>query len=193
MNMPIHRCRSTSVRARSRGFTLAEMTVTLAVLATLVTLAVSSFNSVLSSMKLTALSNSFLSQLHMARSEAIKRNARVAMCKSPDGVTCVATGGWEQGLIVFHDANNNGSRGSGEPVVYRMEALPPGFRLMGNFNVQRYVSFSSDGAAHLMSGAFQAGTLTLCRQSEASAEAREIVINSVGRVRIRRTTVPSCT
>ena len=179
-------------RRACRGFSLTELMVTLAVLSTLLTLAIAGWSSVANSMKLTALSNTFLSQLHTARSEAIKRNARVAMCKSPDGIVCVTTGGWEQGFLVFHDANNNGKRDAQELIVYRIAALPSGFRLSGNVNVAKYVSFSGDGATHLMSGAFQAGTLTLCRESLSMSEAREIIINSVGRPRIRKTTVPMC-
>ena len=175
-----------------RGFSLTELMVTLAVMSTLLTLAVAGWTSVANSMKLTALSNTFLSQLHTARSEAIKRNARVAMCKSPDGVLCVSTGGWEQGFLVCHDGNNNGVRDAQETIVYRIAALPRGFRLSGNMNVAKYVSFAGDGGTHLMSGAFQAGTLTLCRESFSPSEAREIVINSVGRPRIRKTTVPMC-
>jgi len=38
----------------------------------------------------------------------------------------------------------------------------------------------------------QAGTLTLCYQSGAPTEARQIVISAVGRPRIQKTTVNSC-
>lgn len=179
-------------RRACRGISLTELMVTLAVLATLLTLAAAGWSSVADSMKLTALSNAFLSQLHTARSEAIKRNARVALCKSPDGALCVTAGGWEQGWMVFHDANSNGVRDTQETVIYRVAALPTGFRLSGNSSVAKYVSFSGDGGTHLLSGAFQAGTLTLCKASESSAEAREIIINSVGRPRIRKTMVQMC-
>jgi type IV fimbrial biogenesis protein FimT len=138
------------------------------------------------------MSNAFLSQLHLARSEAIKRNQRVAMCKSSDGALCADSGGWDQGWIVFNDANDDGRREPGELLLYQVAALPPGFRLLGNTNVSRYVSFAGTGGTLLTSGAFQAGTLTLCRLSAGAAEAREIIISSVGRPRIKRTTVASC-
>jgi type IV fimbrial biogenesis protein FimT len=182
----------TQARRACRGFSLAELMVSLAVLATLLTLAIAGWRSVANSMRLTALSNTFLGQLHTARSEAIKRNSRVAMCKSADGTACAATGGWEQGWMVFHDANNNGLRDSQELVIYRIGALPAGFRLSGNVSVAKYVSFAGNGGTLLASGAFQAGTLTLCKASEAAVEAREIVINSVGRPRVKKTTVDMC-
>src|SRR5688572_23647254 len=105
---------------RSRGFTLVELLVVLSILAVLVTAAVPLTSSIGRSMKLTALSNALLSQLHLARSEAIKRNGRVAVCKSGDGRSCLAAGGWEQGWIVYHDANNNGLHDEAEDVVHRV-------------------------------------------------------------------------
>ncbi|MBI5277306.1 MAG: GspH/FimT family protein [Burkholderiales bacterium] len=180
-------------RRASRGFSLAEVMVTLAVLATLLTLAIAGWSAVATSMKLTALTNTMLTQLHTARSEAIKRNARVAMCKSADGVTCTGSGGWEQGWLVFHDANNSGTREPQETLIYQIAALPAGFRVSGNLSVAKYVSFAGNGGTLLASGAFQAGTLTLCKVTDAAvAEARQIVINAVGRPRVKKTTVDFC-
>ena len=193
MNKPLtSRSRKAPSRRSFSGFTLTEVLVTLAVLATLATLGGAAWKSVMTSMKLTALSNTFHSQLMLARSEAINRNMRVALCKSPDGIVCVTTGSWEQGWIVFHDINNTGKRETGETVVYRVDALPAGYRLLGNTNVSKYVSFGSNGGAITTGGGFQAGTLTLCQAAVTGGEAREIIINSAGRPRIRKTTATEC-
>jgi type IV fimbrial biogenesis protein FimT len=147
---------------------------------------------VVNSIRLTSASNNFLSHMYLARSEAIKRNARVALCKSADGATCASSGGWEQGWVVFHDTNNNGLLDAGEPVIARQQALPAALRLTGNQNVAKYVSFEPSGATRTVGGAFQAGTLTLCRQSVASNEARQIILNAVGRPRVQRLEIASC-
>lgn len=175
-----------------RGFTLVELLVAIAVLGVLLLVAVPLASSLGHSMKLTSLSNAFTAQLHQARSEAIKRNGRVAICKSFDGQRCAAGGGWEQGWIMFSDANNNGVREDTEQLVHRFSAFPPGFRLAGNLNVARYVSFGPNGGTRMTGGAFQAGTLTVCKESLEKTEARQIVINAVGRPRIQKVTVPSC-
>jgi type IV fimbrial biogenesis protein FimT len=172
------------------GFTLPELLVTLAVMAVLLTLAAPALSAAFVSSKLSTLANSFLSNLYLARSEAIKRNARAAICPSADGSACAASGGWHQGWLVFHDANNNAALDGGEAVVQTQAALPPEFRLTGNTPVATYISYSPSGATELVSGAFQAGTLTLCHV--ASTQARQIVINSTGRPRILKTTVTSC-
>ncbi len=175
-----------------RGFSLVELLVALAVLTLSMTFAVPALGSMVDSMRLTTLANRMLSELQMTRGEAIKRNGRAVLCKSADGASCAATGGWEQGWISFHDANNNGLHDPSETVVYREQSLPGGFRVTGNQNVARYVSYSPGGEARLLSGAFQAGTITLCHESAGPTEARQIVINAVGRPRVLKTTVPSC-
>jgi type IV fimbrial biogenesis protein FimT len=177
---------------RLRGVTLIELLTTIAILSVLLAGAAAGFSKVGASMRLSTFSNSFLAQMHLARSEAIKRNGRVVMCKSADGLACATGGGWEQGWMVFHDANNNGLRESHEPLIRRGEALPRGYRIAGNQAVSRYVSFSPFGGTRLTSGAFQAGTITVCKESGGPTEGRQVVINSVGRPRIQRATVPAC-
>lgn len=174
------------------GFTLVELLMVLSVMAVLVTFAVPSFSGMLNSSKLTAASNSLLSSIYLARSEAIKRGSRVALCKSVDGISCVPGGGWEQGWIVFHDSNNNGERDAGETIIERIHPLPGALRLTGNATVAKYVSFLSTGGTKLVGGGFQAGTLTVCNQSGAGGEARQIILNAVGRPRVQRVSATAC-
>lgn len=177
---------------RQRGFTLIELLVTLAVAAVLVSMAIPSFSQIIDSVKLTSATNVFVSNLQLARSEAIKRNSRVALCKSADGLTCATGGGWEQGWIVFHDANNDGLRADSETVIRRELALSARVRLSGNQNVARYVSFAPTGATQLLGGGFQAGTLTVCHDSADAGEARQIILNAVGRPRVHKLMLASC-
>lgn len=179
-------------RGGVQGYTLTEMVVVLGLAAMLMAVAVPAVGSMLASVKLTTLSNALLFDLYLARSEAIKRNARVVLCKSADGLTCVSEGGWEQGAIVFHDVNNNGWRDPAESIIYQEQPSTREIRVSGNQNVTNYVSYGPDGRSRLASGAFQAGTLTLCRQSAESTDARQIVINSGGRPRVQKTVVSYC-
>jgi type IV fimbrial biogenesis protein FimT len=175
------------------GFSLTELLVVMALAGVLATATVAAMSDFGHSMKLTSFTNTFVSGLHLARSEAIKRRTRVALCKSADGRVCAQAGGWEQGWIAFEDRNNNGQRDPSESLVQHIQALPHGWRVGGNQNVSRYVSFEATGETRLLSGGFQAGTITICRRSPAVAAARKIVINAVGRARVERTSVQSCT
>jgi len=182
-----------SRRRRAGGFTLIELAAVMAVAAVLVGVGVPPLTEMVRSIRLSSASNDLLAGLHMARSEALKRNGRGVVCKSSDGVSCASTGGWEQGWMVFHDANNNGSRESGEAIVERGHALAGDLRVTGNLNVVRYVSYTGTGTTKTVGGGFQSGTLTMCRQSVDGGEARQIIISSSGRPRVQKTLVDSCT
>jgi type IV fimbrial biogenesis protein FimT len=180
------------IRRPAPGFTLVELLVVLAIVAVLLGTAIPSFRGVIRSAKLSSATDSLFSSLLMARSEAAKRHARVVLCKSADGSNCTTRGGWEQGWIVFHDANNNGLRDPGEDVVSRVNAMAGEMRFSGNLNVAKYVSYAPTGETKLASGAFQAGTITLCSASSTSQEARQIVLSSVGRPRVQKARVATC-
>lgn len=177
---------------RQRGATLAEVTVGLGIVAGAAGLAAPPLQDFLQASALTAATNELLADLHLARSEALKRNRRVALCKSPDGQQCTAQGGWQQGWIVFQDGNNNGAFDAGEEKVAAHGALREGMRLTGNQHVAHYISFHPVGATRLTGGGFQAGTLTLCRASARPTPSRQVVLNAVGRPRVQRATVPAC-
>lgn len=176
----------------SRGLSLAESLVTVCICATLAAVAVPSWQSAAHSMKLSSISNGFSAHVHLARSEAIKRNARVVLCKSAQGMSCETDGNWAQGWIVFHDANNNAAADPGERVIGSAAALPDGYRFSGNTPVASYLSYTGVGTSKTTSGAFQAGTFTLCRVGDSPAEAREIAINALGRPKVRKTTLAGC-
>jgi len=179
-------------RVFNAGFSLIELLVALSVMAILVGVAIPAYSNMLTSHRLTSQSNAFLSTLHLARSEAIKRNGRVVVCKSSSGESCASGGDWEQGWIVFHDINNNASLDDGEDLLRRGQALAEGFFMTGKPSVAAYVSYTPLGLTKKTSGAFQAGTIKLCRSGTSGGEARQVVINITGRSRIDKTATISC-
>jgi type IV fimbrial biogenesis protein FimT len=174
------------------GWTLVDALVVLAITSVVLALAIPSFRGLLNSVRLSNMTNDLLSGILAARSEALKRRSRVVLCKSADASTCAASGGWEQGWIVFHDADNSGSRQDLEPLLHHAPAQPAGWRIRGNLPVAKYVSYDGSGATRTTSGAFQAGTLTVCHESAQRVEARQIIINANGRARIHKTELPEC-
>ena len=176
----------------NKGFTLIELLIALSVMAILIGVAIPAYSTMLISHRLTAQSNTFLSALYFARSEAIKRNGRVVLCKSSSGESCAYSGGWQQGWMVFDDTNNNASLDDGETLLRRGPALDEGFVMTGNGPVATYVSYTPLGLTKKTSGAFQAGTFTLCRSAANGEEARQIVISITGRPRVDKTTTTSC-
>lgn len=86
---------------RQRGLTLIELMITLAVLAVMVGIAVPSFNTMIQNNRALSLGEELASALNYARSEAIKRSARVTLCGSTDGSACNGT--WTDNWIVVLD------------------------------------------------------------------------------------------
>lgn len=156
------------------GFTLIELMVTVTVLAILVVVAAPSFNETILSNKLTSYANNFVASAILARSEAIKRNAAVTLCRSSDGLTCATTGGWQQGWIVL----------SGTTVIKYQQSLSSDYSLTGD--VYSMV-FQSIGA-----GATSAN-LKLCRATPSpGGQERAITSSATGRTSVSTTKTGIC-
>lgn len=90
-------------RARAAGFTLIELMITLAVGAVLLAIGVPSFNQMIIANRLATQSNELVAAITIARSEAIKRNASITLCRAdaPDAEECVdGAGNWENWIVV---------------------------------------------------------------------------------------------
>jgi type IV fimbrial biogenesis protein FimT len=174
------------------GSSVIELMLVLTLMVLIPALATPAISGIVNSIRINAGAEAIFNSLLLARSEAVKRNARVVMCKSAAGAGCTQSGHWHQGWIVFHDANDNGHVDIGEDILYREAALPERVHLSGNGPVSNYVSYGPIGRTRLISGAFQAGTFTACIKSEARTEARQVVINSSGRARQARATLDKC-
>lgn len=169
-------------RSRS-GFTLLEALVVLALLGTLLALAAPSLSVLRQSHQMQSQGEQLLSSLMLARSEALRRQQRVTVCVRASGDACAGEGTWAQGWLVFVDGNDN-ARLDGSDVLLQSHAVAPSsWKLYGNTTVNRYVSYGPQGRSQTVTGAFQAGTLTLCRPGQSAIW--EVVINAVGKPRLQ--------
>lgn len=166
---------------RHRGFTMVELLIALAILAILFAAAMPSWAHYFSTSALReragALADSFL----IARTEAIRRGGRVAVCPGSKDLCDPQAPGWEAGWLVFADDNRNGVRDPGEGVILREGFAPPGLSIRGNRPVSEYVSFTALGQLRRNDGALQMGTFTVCRSG---FEGSKVVLANGGRVRI---------
>ena len=116
------------------------------------------------------------------------RQQRVTLCvreSSPgEEPHCATAGSWAQGWVVFVDGNDNGRREASEAVLQLHNALPGFLTLQGNAMVDRYISYGPQGRSQSTSGAFQAGTLTLCGAGQ--THVWRVVINAVGKPRLEK-------
>ena len=170
----------------NRGFTLLEALVVLALLAVLLSLAAPSLQGLRQNHQMQSQAEQLQASLLLARSEALRRQQRVTLCvRAPAidaGPECATVGTWAQGWVVFVDGNDNGLREAAETVLQLQEALPGFLTLQGNATVHRYISYGPQGRSQSTTGAFQAGTLTLC--GAGLPHVWRVVINAVGKPRL---------
>src|SRR5436190_23104803 len=99
---------TTMTPRRTRGFTAVEILMALAVLGILAALAAPSFRDFANEQRLSSAVGGLAADLQFARTEAIKRNARVLMCaRTPGATSCAGTATWQNGWVVCYDADGD--------------------------------------------------------------------------------------
>lgn len=171
------------MKTGTRGFTLVELMVCVAVLGVVLGIAVPSFRQFIHGQQMVGTTNTLHAALLLARSESIKRRLPVLVDNGD--------GDWTSGWRIYADLNGNGVFDQGEPLVAEQAGLAQGVKVSGNTPVRRYVRYTPTGQTKLVGGAFQAGTISICHAS-GEQPVRRLVISATGRPRMARDEPGSC-
>jgi type IV fimbrial biogenesis protein FimT len=187
------------------GFTLIELMITLFIVGILLAVGVPSLKTFMQSNQLVAATNELISALHLARSEAIKLNARVSICESSNGKTCSTSGSWKEGWIVFVDANGDlGNIGAActAPNTDCLLRIHDGFTdndltitgVDANTAAISSFTFTSRGLPKAVNGASQSGVYSVCSLDSGgnTIDSRAVVLSLSGRVRVSDNAVVTC-
>ncbi len=172
---------------RSRGFTLTELLITIAVAAVLAAIGAPAMGVFLKNNRLRNTSFEVLASLNYARSEAVTRKRPVVICRSADPVavnpTCQTGGGnWSAGWLVFVSADGNLTYdvGAGDQLIRRVAQVSETVDVAGNATAANALRFLADGTTDT---AGASAALYVCDERGTSF-GREVDIAPHGRARI---------
>ena len=161
---------------KNSGFTLLELVVTVALIAIAVSIAVPSMSTFTQNDRLTTNINTLVGHLAYARSEAVKLNQQVSVCVSNNTASCTA-GNWQDGWIVYIDADASNTFTAGEQVLRAQQALDGNNTIttaIGSQITYDYRGFATAGSV---------GALLLC-DARSGNFGKTIRISTTGRVRL---------
>jgi type IV fimbrial biogenesis protein FimT len=165
----------------SRGFTLMELLVTMAIAALFATLVVPSFRAMAANQALSSAASELMSSALQARSSALKFNRRVL-------VQPQSGSDWRTGWIIYADVDKNAAYDSGTDTL--LATSPPLSSdiavgsLTGSGESQASISviaYDPDGFIAMI-GTSRDGTILL--SSSYTGRQKYVVVSRIGRVRI---------
>lgn len=163
---------------QAKGFTLVELMVVLALLAITMAFAVPNFIEMIANNRISSSTSDFIGALQLAKAESTARVTPVTICKKNSASTACVTGGdWEQGWIVFTDADASGSVDPGDTVLHAHEALNPRITFKGTAGVTDFITYTPSGTTSIN------GTeiLMMCDDRGFSVSALGVLITITGR------------
>jgi len=165
---------------KNSGFTLLELILTLTLISVVTAFAIPSMTAFTKNDRLVTNINSMVGHLAYARSEAVKRSQQVSVCVSNNTDTpnpsCTG-GGWEDGWIVYIDADANNSFDANEEVIKAHGPFAGNNAVTPN-NVGTQVIYDNRGYL-----ASNTGSLLLCDE-RSGPHGKTINISTTGRVRM---------
>jgi type IV fimbrial biogenesis protein FimT len=179
--------------ASSRGFTLVELLTVMTIVAILMALGVPSYQYVTSANRISGEVNGLLGDMQYARSEAIKEGQTVTVCSSSNSTTaaptCSGSTSWQNGWIVFADANGNATVDAQETILRVQKPFKAGDTFVANPGTNA-VTFNREGFALNINNAI---TVTLHAPTATTGSTRCLRITIVGQLITQTAGQGACT
>lgn len=154
-------------RGRRSGFSLVELMITIVVLAVIIAISAPSFTGVFNGNRLTSRANELVASLQMARSEALRRNAAVVVCRSEDGNECAGEiGPWDRWITI-----------DSEDEVLRQDRVKAPVELTSDVHT---ISFRGDGVAREAGGGLLDAQFIACIPTTRPGDNQRLITIGLG-------------
>lgn len=165
-----------SGHVRSRGgFTLVELLVTISLASVLLAIAVPSFRSLTISNRLTTQANEFAAAINVARSEAIKRNSSVVLCRSTSAAaTACAAASADWGFWIV--------RASSGTIVRNGTVNTAGALKVQSTLTNDTITFTPDGLASTGGAVVNDHVISVCTSNTTHENFRNVVLGVGSRI-----------
>ncbi len=175
-----------SLQIRQSGLTMLELLIGLVILGILTATAFPIWEELSAKNDIQASYNLFLSQLLLARSEAIKRETAVTLCPTQDGRHCLDDArAWGRGQLIFIDPEADQMPGVSPQILSSFQPSRTRITISSSASRQR-ITFLPSGRSW-----FSNTTIRFCHPQHPELN-RALVISGNGRVRKASNTALSC-
>lgn len=162
-------------RYQIKGFTLIELIITLSIAGILMVVAVPAMTKFINNNRLSTVTNDFVGDLSLARSEALKRGSQAGVCKGNSSGCAGGGTAWTSGWIVFADVDENETWSANDVLLRVREALPPSTAITLSTGSNNAIIYGSQG--QVSQGAPE--TVLVCNSK--TNRRREIALITAGR------------
>lgn len=160
----------------SRGYTLIELLFTLSIVAITLTIGIPSLSQQVEKAQTKNAAQRLRDALEHARSLAVFQNTRSVLIANNQR--------WENGWVLFPDANSNGVQDANEATIEFGDELEQ-VRIKASAPMNTYISFIGTGESRqigrINGGRFMAGNIEICPRN--SGEGYKLILARGGRTR----------
>ncbi|MDD5228062.1 MAG: GspH/FimT family pseudopilin [Methylococcales bacterium] len=152
----------------NKGFTLIELLIVIAIISMTMAIGLPSFQSIISSSRLTSTTNAMVSALQLARFEALKQHKSVVIAHKQSGT-------WQDGWDVFVDLNGDEIPQDSEQLLATtsFDSVNSTITVTPSSNYSRYVTYGANGRINA------SGHFTFC----SGTDYHSVIIATTGRTR----------
>lgn len=172
-------------RVKTNGFTIVELLIVMAIAVILITIGMPSFQNMVKDKRMATTVDTLLTDLEIAKSEAMTRNHAVIVCRhngqTATPTTCNNTAEWKDGWVIFVDTNAD-NKVDADELLRVTNALGAGVKLSYSNAI---ITFNARGFADA-----SAGTMKLC-DDRGYSEGVQLIISNSGFVQRKNTTLAS--